>query len=117
MVASATLFGRRDDLQSGAYSSVEYGASLAIGGELPHGLNAGLSVGLSRAVFDDPLLVFGPDPRHDWRINARAYLGIRSIRVLGFSPSITYNYSRTSSNISFYDSQRHRLEFALARYF
>lgn len=117
LVASLTLFGRRDDLEAKAYSSKEFGASLALGGELPLGLNAGLSMGLSRAAYDAPLLAFSPDPRRDWRMNARAYLGLRSVRVLGFSPSITYNFSRTASNISFYDSERHRVEFALARYF
>lgn len=118
MVASLTLFGRRDDLRLSAYSSKEFGGSLAIGGELPHGINAGLSAGLSRATYDDPLFFpFGPEPRRDWRYNARAYLGLRSIRVLGFSPSVTYNFSKTASNIGFYDSERHRVEFALARYF
>lgn len=118
MVASFTLFGRREDLTSEVYSSTEFGASLALGGELPHGINAGVSAGLSRARYDEPLFFpFGPDARRDWRYNARAYLGLRSIRVLGFSPSVTYNFSKTASNINFYDAERHRVEFALARYF
>lgn len=118
MVASVTLLGRRDDLKASVYSNKELGFNLGIGGELPLGINAGLSAGLSRARYDDPLVFpFGPEPRKDWRMNARAYLGARSIRVLGFSPSITYNFSRVASNISFYDSERHRVQFALARYF
>ena len=117
MVGSASVFARRDDLGVAGYSSTELGFNLGIGGELPKGINAGISAGISRALFDEPILAFGPDARHDWRMNARAYLGLRSIRVLGFSPSLTYTYSRTSSNIAFYSSQRSRLEFSLARYF
>ena len=117
MIASLTAFGRREDLRSNAYSSKEFGMSAGIGGELPMGINGGLSVGISRALFDEPMIAFGPHARQDWRFNSRAYLGTRAIRVLGFSPSITYTYSRTSSNIPFYDSTRHRVQFALARYF
>ena len=93
------------------------GANAGIGGELPHGLNGGLSAGLSRAVFDAAIPGLFPEPRKDWRINGRAYLGLRSVRVLGFSPSVTYNFTRNASNIGLYDTTRHRFQFELARYF
>ncbi|MGE3746978.1 MAG: surface lipoprotein assembly modifier [Sphingomonadaceae bacterium] len=117
MVASATLYGRRDDLRSGDYSSRELGFNLGIGGELPKGINAGLSAGISRALFDDPIVAFDPDPRKDWRFNGRANVGLRSVRVLGFSPSMTYTFTKTSTKLPLYRNERHRLEFSLARYF
>jgi len=117
MVASVAGFFRREDLLSRSYSSTEVGANAGIGGELPHGLNGGLSAGLSRAVFDAAIPGLFPEPRKDWRINGRAYLGLRSVRVLGFSPSVTYNFTRNASNIGLYDTTRHRFQFELARYF
>lgn len=117
LVASSTLFGRIEDLKSKGYSSKEVGINLGIGGELPKGINAGLSAGISRALFEEPIYFYGPDPRRDWRMNARAYVGLRSIRVLGFSPSVTYTFSKTDSNIRLYDATRHRVAFSLARYF
>ena len=117
MVASASLFGRRESLRSDVYSSTEAGVNLGIGGELPFGINAGLSGGLSRAVYDAPMLLFSSEDRKDWRFSARAYAGLRSIRVLGFSPSLTYSFADVGSNYEFYRTNRHRLRFNLARYF
>ena len=116
-IASASLFGRRDALKSSVYSNSEYGVNLGLGGELPHGITAGVSAGLSRAVFDKPLAIFSTSPRHDMRFNARATIGLRSLRWLGFSPSITYSYSKSASSLSLYDSKRSRIAFAFARYF
>ena len=117
MVASASLFARRDDLRSKAYSSTEFGGNLGIGGELPWGLNVGLSGGVSRVLFDAPLAFLSPDSRKDWRFNARAYLGARSVRVAGFSPSVTYTYNGINSTVGLYEIDRHRVQFGLARYF
>ncbi|WP_156679253.1 porin family protein [Sphingomonas profundi] len=117
MVASVSAFLRRDDLVSKAYSSTEVGGNVGIGGELPWGLNAGLSGGLSRVMFDAPLAFLSPDSRKDWRFNARAYLGARSVRVAGFSPSVTYTYNGIDSTVGLYRINRHRIQFGLARYF
>jgi hypothetical protein len=117
LVASATLFARREALGLDAYSNSEFGGSVGIGGELPHGINAGISGGISRVLFDDPLPILSPDDRKDWRFNARAYLGTRSLRVLGFSPSLTYTYNRADSSLDLYRTSRHRLQVGLARYF
>ena len=70
---------------------------------------------MSRALFDAPYL--SRDPRQDWRFNARAYVGARSLRVLGFSPSVTYTYNRIDSTLGLYKTERHRVAFGLARYF
>lgn len=117
LVASATLFVRRESLGLDAYSNTEFGSSLGIGGELPHGINAGLSAGISRVLFDDPLPILSPEDRRDWRFNGRAYVGARSLRVLGFSPSLTYTYNRAESSLDLYRTSRHRLQVGLARYF
>lgn len=117
MIASASLFARRDLLKSEAYSSHELGANLGIGGDLPFGLTAAASGGVSRAAFDAPLLLFSSEPRKEWRFNARAQLGLRAFRFLGFSPSLTYSFTQAKSSLTLYDNSRHRLRFGLARYF
>jgi hypothetical protein len=117
MIASASLFARRESLKSEALSNTEAGFNLGIGGELPRGINAGVSGGLSHADYDAPQPLFSTEPRRDWRGNLRAYVGSRAIRVLGFSPSLTYTYTHIASNYRFYDSDRHRFRFVLARYF
>ena len=117
MIASASVFARRDLLNDKGFSSVNYGLNLGIGGELPFGLNAGVSGNISRSVFDQPLLIYSDEKRKDWRVYGRAYVGSRKIKFLGFSPSIDYNYSRVDSNYSLYEMNRHRVNFKLAKYF
>jgi hypothetical protein len=63
------------------------------------------------------LIVFDLKPRQDWRYNGRAYIGLRSVRVLGFSPSVTYNFSKVDASLPLYKNERHRVAFTLARYF
>jgi hypothetical protein len=116
-IASASAFVRTDRLQERAFSNHEYGVSLGIGGELPRGINAGVSATVSRARYFAPMLAFSAEPRQDWRYAGRAYVGVRSIRFLDFSPSVTYNYSRNDSSLTLYKSTRSRFSFALARYF
>jgi hypothetical protein len=124
LVGSATLFARREDLRSDSYSSTEIGGNLGIGGELPHGINAGISGGVSHALFDAPLEGISIDPtrpvtarRQDWRLNGRLFVGSRSLSLAGFSPSLTYTFSRTISNIGLYETNRHRILFGAARFF
>lgn len=117
LIASATLFGRRDALRSDAYAHYEIGGRVGIGGELPLGINAGVSGGVSRALYDGVLPLFSTAPRQDWRFNAQVQMGLRSLRVFGFSPSVTYSYGRTDSSVSLFESDRHRVQFGLARYF
>jgi outer membrane protein len=116
-IASASMFGRRDALNAAAFSDTEVGGNLGIGGELPLGITAGISAGASRAWYDAPMSLFSDQPRKDWRLNGRVQIGLRSLRMLGFSPSIAYNYSASLSSLSIYDSKRSRVRFALARYF
>lgn len=110
-------FVRRDWLAADAYSSKEAGVIAGLGGELRKGITFGLSGSVSRAEFDSNIPVFSIDPRADWRFQARATLGTRSIRVLGFSPQVSGSYSRIDSNIPFFANDRLRFRFAVARYF
>ncbi len=117
MIASASLFARRDLLNGAGYSSKELGLSVGIGGELAHGLNAGVSGTVSRAIYDTALAALSPDPRTDSRVSGRVYAGLRSLRVAGFSPSVSYTYTLNASSLSLYRNSRSRFEFNLARYF
>ena len=123
-IASVALYGRRDLMELNSHSNRTLGVNLGIGAELPLGINAGVSGGVSRAIYDAPYEPFAPvsadatmQRRKDWRYNARIYAGLRKIRVLGFSPSIEYQYQRVDTNYALYRSNRHRAEFKLARYF
>lgn len=117
LIASGGLFARRDQLRTKAYSSVEAGATAGVGGELPLGFNVGVSGSLSRAAFDAPIAFFSPDARRDWRLAARATIGNRAFRWLGFSPSVAVSWGRTASSLGFFATERTRVRFALARYF
>ncbi len=117
LIASVNLFARADRLGEAAYSSNEIGVGLGIGGELIHGINAGISVNGSRASFLAPLAALSSSARGDWRMSGRMYVGLRSFRFLGFSPSVTYSYTRNASSLNLHDNRRSRFAFALARYF
>ncbi|MEP2987672.1 MAG: surface lipoprotein assembly modifier [Parasphingorhabdus sp.] len=117
LIASASVFARRDLLESKSFSSLNYGLNLGIGGELPLGFNAGVSGSISRSVFDEAIIFYSAEKRSDWRSYARAYVGNRKVRFLGFSPSIDYNYSRVDSNYDLYQMNRHRVNFKLAKFF
>jgi outer membrane protein len=116
-IVSASVSGRRELMQVAAYSNTSVGFNLGIGGELPLGINAGIYGGATHAVYDAPQTFFSAEPRRDWRLQARAYVGLRQIKVMGFSPSVEYNYSKVSTNYAIYQSTRHRVEFKIARYF
>ena len=117
VIASASLFARRDLLKSSAYSDKEVGLSLGLAGELPLGLTAGISGGVSKAWYDSPLGILSSSARDDLRINGSFNLGVRSLRMLGFSPSINLSYAKNDSNVTLFKNERKRVRFALARYF
>lgn len=117
IVVSAGVFARRDWLAADAYSSTEYGGILGIGGELPMGFNVGLSGSVSRARFDAPIPIFSIDPRADWRFTARGTIGNRKLELFGFSPQVGITWTRNASTLTYFDTDRLRLKFAIARYF
>jgi outer membrane protein len=113
--ASLSVFGLREPLANSFYANTSTGAALSLGSELPWGINGGLSVSAGRTWYDSGTEAFAA--RRDWTLQGYAYLGLRSIRYLGFSPSIEYRLTRNASNLELYDFTRHRFEFALASYF
>lgn len=117
LIGYVSVFGRREFLNAKAYSGHEVGTNIGIVGELPMGISVGMSGGVSRAAYDAPLPLFSTEPRKDWRFNARAQVGLRSLRFWGFSPSVTYDFNRTDSSLTLYKSDRHRVRFGLVRYF
>ena len=117
LIASASVFARTDRLNAAPYSSREVGLSVSLGGELPMGINAGLTGNVSRAAYDAPITLLSSVARGDWRYGMRAYAGLRSLRVFGFSPSASYSYTRNVSSLALYRSSRSRFAFSLARYF
>jgi len=116
-IVSASLIGRREFDAVDAYSNTTVGVSGGIGGELPLGINAGFSGGATWSRFDEPQEFFSFEHREDWRLQGRAYAGLRNVRVAGFSPSAEYQYIRVDSNYPLYASDRHRIQFKLARFF
>ncbi len=117
LIVSAGPFLRREWLREDAFSDIEVGGNLGVGGELRHGFNLGGSLGMSRAIFDAPLLIFDAKPRRDTRLVIRTTLGNRKIRVLGFSPQMNWTYNRIGSSIPLYAIKRSRFELTAARYF
>ncbi|WP_431470227.1 surface lipoprotein assembly modifier [Sphingosinithalassobacter sp. LHW66-3] len=117
IVVSGGVFGRRDSLGAETYSSTELGVIAGVGGELAHGISFGLSGTVSRAEYDAPMAFFSPDPREDWRYTARATLGNRKIRLLGFSPQLSASYTRTDSSLPYFANDRLRFRIGVARYF
>jgi len=117
LVLSAGPYLRRDALKADGLSSVEVGGTLGIGGELPAGMNVGLSAGAARTVFDAPLPFFSADARRDWQLFGRATLGNRKLRVAGLSPQLSWQVTRVASSYAFYTTIRSRFELTLARYF
>jgi len=70
-----------------------------------------------RIYSDAPLLLYSTEKRQDWRGFARAYVGSRKFKFLGFSLSIDYDYSRVESNYDLDEMNRHRVNFKFVRCF
>lgn len=117
LTGAGGVYVRRDDLREDSFSSTETGAYASLTRYLGPHFTGGVSGGVSRAVFDAPILYLSPDARRDWRSYASLWLTTRKPLALGLYPSLTYTYNRTSSSIGFYDSDRHRLRLGFSRSF
>jgi hypothetical protein len=114
---SGGVYARREWLGDDSFSSLDAGAYGGLSAFLSADFTGGITAGLSRTVFDEPFLLLDPDPRADWRLYASGWLTTRRPVALGLHPSLTYTYSRTSSSIPYFSSDRHRLRFGVQRKF
>lgn len=115
--ASFGVFSRRQWLHDPAFANRELGGYAGLSASLTDLLAGGGSVGLSRAAFDAPLDILSPDPRRDWRFYTSLWLAARKPLGWGLVPSLGYTYSKTSSTVPFYSTDRHRLRFGLRKDF
>jgi hypothetical protein len=114
---SGGVYGRREWLGDDSFSSLDAGAYAGLSAFLGEDFSGGITAGLSRTRFDEPFLLLGPDPRADWRVYASGWLTTRRPVAIGLHPSLTYTYSRTSSSIPYFSSDRHRLRLGVQRKF
>lgn len=114
---SGGVYGRREWLGDDSFSSLDAGAYGGLSAFLGEDFSGGITAGLSRTVFDEPFLLLDPDARADWRVYASGWLTTRRPVALGLHPSLTYTYSRTSSSIPYFSSDRHRLRLGVQRKF
>jgi hypothetical protein len=114
---SGGVYARREWLGDDSFSSLDAGAYGGLSAFLNEDFSAGIMAGLSRTTFEEPFLLLDPDPRADWRVYASGWLSTRRPVALGLHPSLTYTYSRTSSSIPYFSSDRHRLRLGVQRKF
>jgi len=115
--AAGGLYLRRDWMHDDAFSNAELGGYVSLTHYLSSTVTGGISAGLGRSEYDSPLVYLSPEARRDWRAYASLWLTARKPVALGLYPSLTYTYGRTSSNIAFYRSDRHRLRLGVSRSF
>lgn len=114
---SGGIYARREWLGDDSFSSLDSGIYGGLSAFLGEDFSGGITAGLSRTAFDEPFLLLDPDPRADWRVYASGWLSTRRPVALGLHPSLTYTYSRTSSSIPYFSSDRHRLRLGVQRKF
>jgi hypothetical protein len=117
LTAAGGVYVRRDRLRDNGFSSTEIGAYGNLTHYLGPNFTGGLSLGVSRALFDAPVAFLSPDPRRDWRYYASLFVTTRRPVLWGVTPSLTYTWNRTSSSILYYRAERHRLRLGLQRSF
>jgi hypothetical protein len=114
---SVTLYGRREWLGFEPFSNTEAGVYGGLNAYLSEHLAGSASLGLTRVLFDEPFLTLSTRARRDWRLFGNIYIATRRPAFLGITPSLSYSFNRTSSNVSFYSTDRHRVRLGLAKSF
>ena len=115
--ASFGVFARREWLRAEEYSNVETGIYGGVSRYLGSMFTGSVSAGLSRTVYDAPLLYLDDKRRRDLRFNAGVSLTTRQPISMGMYPTIGYSYNRTDGSIDFFDADRHRVRFGVRRSF
>jgi hypothetical protein len=114
---AAGLYARTDRVRDRRFASTEYGAYGSLSHYLTRDLTGGVSGGLGRVAFDEPIAFLSPAVRRDWRGYASLYLTTRRPLLWGLTPSLTYTYNRTDSSTRLFDAERHRLRAGLSKSF
>jgi outer membrane protein len=115
---NATLFGGVDVINSdndqSSYTTLSGG--LALYKELPFGVTTNLSGHVAQSDFVGYYALAGSF-RKDARLTGSIELTKRDWNIMGFAPSISYNYTTSLSNINLYDYDNHAVDFRLTKDF
>ncbi|MDH2997324.1 hypothetical protein A1D22_06540 [Pasteurellaceae bacterium LFhippo2] len=84
------------------------GINLGWGQEWGKGLSTRLSVNLAQKQYKAPMPIFGITQRNR-ELGLQASVWHRAVHYLGITPRLTYNFTRTRSNHSFYSYDKHRV--------
>ena len=108
---------REETLERDAYSWREYVVGVSVTRELPWGFVAAGGSNIGWRTYGAPLLVYGPEARHDDTLAGWIRLSNRYIEWRGFMPEITIRYERRDSNLTLYDYSRTSGEFGVVASF
>ena len=100
-----------DTANTAVFASLDYVSGTPVLGPLTVGL------GLDVEYRDHAASSFGPDGRRDSRIGAHLTLGRPDWNLYGFSPTVTFEISRTRSNISLYEASQAGVRLGLVSIF
>ena len=84
--------------------------------DFPYGVTAYLEPDVTLTQYDATNVLFGKR-RHDTTVSARLALNKRDLQLFGFSPVLSYTFSRDISNIDFFGFVRNQFEIGLTRDF
>jgi outer membrane protein len=115
---SGTLFGGYDvitsDAKTQSYNSISGGFSIYK--ELPFGVTTNATAMAVQNDFVGYYALAGAF-RKDTRLIGSIELTKRDWNIIGFAPSISYNYTNNLSNINLYDYDNHAVDFRLTKDF
>ncbi|MEM8936719.1 MAG: porin family protein [Pseudomonadota bacterium] len=106
----------REFARASIFRSTDYGIRLSYTRELSGGaiLEVSTNAGLKRFDEENPLFAV---KREDERIGAGLSFSNRNWSLRGWTPIISYGYTRNFGNVNIYDFSRHRAEFRFTRLF
>ena len=102
--------------QSDAFSNFSLRLGVAYQRDFPYGITAYVEPDVTWSQYDAINPIFGVR-RHDTLVSARLALNKRDIQLFGFSPLVSYTFSRNLSNIDFFGFTRNQFELGVTREF
>lgn len=85
-----------------------YGTRLAWGQEWPLGISTSTSLGISKREYVGTSFLLGK-PQKNTEYSTNVSLWHKQLHVAGFTPKITWSYSKTNSNIPIYSYDKHQV--------